>query len=420
MNLQAKKLNEVLKKSVVYSVLSSKGEDIFYPKEGILGQTAEAKGSSINATIGLGLEDNGEPMFLPSIASKLNMDPKDVFPQSFSYGENKLRELWLKKMDVDTRTSLSVVTSGLTHALSVLGYLFVNENDSIITPDLFWGNYGLIFENGCGASLNTFPLFAGDKFNIVGLREKLLSKGAKKIVLLNFPNNPTGYTVTKSEGEEIITVIKEAASAGKKLIVICDDAYAGLVYKEGILEGSLFSSLANIDKNVLAVKVDGATKELFSWGLRVGFVTFGCKGINSEVYDALEAKCAGTVRGVISNVSHLSQSLVLGALKSKNLEKERDKKYQLLKKRFMEVERVLLDEKYASCFTALPFNSGYFLCVRLKEGLDPEKIRQKLLKDFSTGVIATKGLLRIAFSSIATAQIEELFENLYGACADSV
>ena len=38
---------------------------------------------------------------------------------------------------------------------------------------------------------------------------------------------------------------------------------------------SLFGLLANLHPNLLAVKLDGATKELFVWGLRCGFVTFG-------------------------------------------------------------------------------------------------------------------------------------------------
>ena len=425
MNPQAKSLNETIAKSpIIHSLLSRKGKEIFYPKEGMLSQTAEAKGSKINATIGIGLEDDGNPMYLPSIAEKLNVDARDVFPYSFSYGENKLREVWLKGIKqhhptLKSRTTLPVVTSGLTHGLSLVGYLFVDDGDSIITPDLYWGNYNLIFKNGYGATFNTFPMFSEDGFNVAGLREKLLSKGSKKIVILNFPNNPTGYTVTKEESKEIITVFNEAAEKGKKILVVCDDAYAGLVYKEGVLEGSLFASLANLHSNVLAIKVDGATKELFSWGLRVGFVTFACKGITADVCTAVEAKCAGAVRGGISNVSHLSQSLVLGALQSASIEKERDEKYQLLQKRFMEVERVLLDEKYGEYFTSLPCNSGYFLCLKLKEGLDAEKIRQKLLQKYSTGTIATKGLLRVAFSSVPTSQIEQLFENIYGACADS-
>ncbi len=38
---------------------------------------------------------------------------------------------------------------------------------------------------------------------------------------------------------------------------------------------SIFGKLARASNNLLAIKVDGATKEEFVWGLRVGFITFG-------------------------------------------------------------------------------------------------------------------------------------------------
>ena len=47
----------------------------------------------------------------------------------------------------------------------------------------------------------------------------------------------------------------------------------GLVYENGIFKESLFSKLADLHENVLAVKVDGATKEDYAWGFRVGFIT---------------------------------------------------------------------------------------------------------------------------------------------------
>jgi len=47
---------------------------------------------------------------------------------------------------------------------------------------------------------------------------------------------------------------------------------------------------------------------------------------------------------------------------------------------------------------------------------DPEKVRQKLLMDYSTGVISLCGILRIAFSATPLAKIEVLFASLYQAC----
>ncbi|MBW2988898.1 aminotransferase class I/II-fold pyridoxal phosphate-dependent enzyme [Candidatus Woesearchaeota archaeon] len=426
MNPQAEELNETIKRSsmAAYGLLSKKGKAIFFPKRGILSQSAEAKGKKINATIGIALEDDGSPMRLKPIADKIKLDPKDVFPYSPSFGMKELREKW-KDMMIEKNPSLKgkcislpVVTNAITHGLSITGYMFVDEGDKIILPDLFWGNYKLILANGYGAILDTFETFKGDMFNVDGLREKLKEGAGKKIVLLNFPNNPAGYSPTKEEAIMIRDAIKEAAEKGNRILAIADDAYFGLVYKEGVYTESIFSEFSGLHENVLGIKLDGATKEDYAWGLRVGFITYGLKKGSEELYGALESKASGAVRGSISNDSHLSQSLVSSAFSDPGYDKEKKEKRALLKKRFDEVENALSAHKeYEEEFSALPHNSGYFMCVKLKNK-EGEEIRQRLLKKYDTGVIAIGNILRIAFSSIKTESVKKVFENIYMACKE--
>ena len=59
----------------------------------------------------------------------------------------------------------------------------------------------------------------------------------------------------------------------------------------------------------------------------------------------------------------------------------------------------------------MPFNSGYFMCVK-PIGVDPETVRQRLLSRYSTGVIVLSGLIRIAFSSVPLGKLERLFRNI--------
>lgn len=113
------------------------------------------------------------------------------------------------------------------------------------------------------------------------------------MVLLNFPNNPTGYTPTVAEGDEIVAALKEVADAGLKLVVVTDDAYFGLFFEDSLHE-SLFGKLAGISPNLLAVKVDGATKERYVWGFRVGFITYA--HASDKVLAALEQKTMGIIR----------------------------------------------------------------------------------------------------------------------------
>ncbi|WP_372936001.1 aminotransferase class I/II-fold pyridoxal phosphate-dependent enzyme [Mariniphaga sediminis] len=427
MNPQAEELNQIIrqKSTPVFEMLSERGKNIFFPKKGILGQTAEAKGTRINATIGAAIEDDGSPMRLETIASKINLDPSLVFPYAPSFGRPDLRSKW-KSMIYGKNPSLGkteisspVVTNALTHGISMAGYLFADAGDEVIVPSLFWGNYNLTLANGYGANLVTFNLFKDGGFDVDAFETKL-NEGpiGKKILILNFPNNPSGYTPTQKEVDAIISIIGKAAAKGNKLVCITDDAYFGLVYEKGIAQESIFAPLASLHENVLAVKLDGATKEDYVWGFRVGFITYATKGGDAELYGALESKTAGAIRGNISNAANISQSLMYVAYNSDEYALQKQAKFQVMQQRYVAVKEALKDEKYKKYFTALPFNSGYFMCVQLAEGLDSEKVRQTLINKYSIGTISLNGILRLAFSAVASTNVKEMFEGIYKACEE--
>ena len=418
----AQALNDDLSggKNAAFSLLSAKGRSAYFPAKGILGQSAEAKGKGINATIGTAFEEDGSPLCLECLENMVLL-PSTAFLYAPSYGIPELRAKWRdmlydKNPGLKGKTfSLPVVTNALTHALSVAGQLFLDVGDAVIVPDLYWDNYDLIFEHAYGARLKTFPAFDGSRFNVAGMKKALLAEGEKIILLLNFPNNPAGYTATVEEDEAITQAIRQAAEQGKKLVILLDDAYFGLVYEDGVSTESLFSRLVDLHPNVLAVKMDGPTKEDYVWGFRVGFMTFGIQGATPAQYKALEAKAAGIVRGTISNSSSLGQYLLLQAYQHPDYAAQKQQKYELLRRRYQAIKGILAAHpEFAASFKPMPFNSGYFMCVKLN-GVDPETVRKELLTSFDTGVIVLSGLIRLAFSSVPTNKLEDLFANLHAA-----
>lgn len=426
MNPQAQELNNLLlaNNKNVFEMLSQRGKSIFFPKKGILGQSAEAKSTKINATIGAAIEDDRSPMRLKSISDRINLDPSFAFPYAPSFGRPDIRKRWQSLIYEknpalnNTPVSLPVVTNALTHGISMAGYMFLDPGQEVLVPNLFWGNYNLTFINAYDARITTYNLFKNDGLDVDAMSEKLMADGDKKVLLLNFPNNPTGYSPTIEEMKQLIAAISKAADAGKKVVVICDDAYFGLVFEENIETQSPFAWLSNLHENVLAVKVDGPTKEDYVWGLRVGFITYGIKGGNAELYEALENKTAGAVRGNISNASNLSQSLLLHAFDSPTYKQEKQEKFDIMQTRYSAVKEVLKDGKYQKYFTALPYNSGYFMCIKLRDGLNAEAVRQLLISKYSIGVISLGDLLRIAFAAVAATDVKTLFDGIYEACKE--
>jgi len=349
LNPLALELNERLESAApeVLGMLSALGRRLYFPK-GILSQSAEAKAKAhrFNATIGIATED-GAPMHLRSIASHLaDVAPAEAFSYAPPAGQQALRERWRQKALAENPSlrgktfGLPIVTSAITHGLSLVGDLFVDPGDRIVLPDKLWGNYRLTYEVRLGAELVTFPLYAGDGFDVDGFTRTLAqaAQGREKlIVLLNFPNNPTGYMPTAAEGCAIADALDAQARAGTRIVAVLDDAYFGLFYHLGgaTLTESLFGPLSNRHENLLAVRLDGATKELFVWGLRCGFLTFGPGRVETAdaVAAVLDAKVRGAIRSGISNVCQLSQSLVEKALASPEIDAERAEKCELLRAR---------------------------------------------------------------------------------------
>ena len=403
--------------------LSKAGKRMYFPYGGILGQSGEAKGCEINATIGMAFEEDGSPLVMKCFGDNLKLDKK-AFLYAGSFGLPKLREQW-KEMEFKKNPSLKgvkfsnpVVTNALTHGIRIVAELFADTADELVCPDLFWDNYELIFQDAVGCKVRHFNTFKKGAFDAEAMKKALLAPGQKKILILNFPNNPTGYTATIEDAKKIVAAVKAAAKVGKKIVIVCDDAYFGLVYEKGIHGESLFAEFATLDKNVLAVKLDGTTKEDYVWGLRVGFISFAFKGATDEQLKALEAKAAGNVRSCISNSSSIGQHLAIAAFADKGYAKQKKEKYAVLKARYLEIRKILkAHPEYAKNFEAMPFNSGYFMCVK-PIGVDAEKVRKQLIAKYSTGAIVLSGLIRLAFSTIPKAKLAKLFANVNAAISD--
>jgi aspartate/methionine/tyrosine aminotransferase len=418
----AQAANEALAKDcpIVLEMLSARGKRFFFPAKGILAQSAEAKQKAkvANATIGIATE-GGIPMHLACVNRYFQgLTPAEIFDYAPSYGKPDVRAAWAKKQREETPSlgdhpiSSPVVTNALTHGLGLVGDLFLDPGDPVVTSDLMWENYNLNWETRLESRFDYYPFFDEKLtgFNLPGFTAALARhRGRKLVVSLNFPNNPSGYTPTRAEMEGIASALTTEAEAGTKLVVCIDDAYYGMFFDDAADRESIFGRLARASSNLLAVKVDGATKEEFVWGLRVGFLTFGVKNGTPAAYKALEDKTAGLIRAYVSNISNPGQSIVLKALGDPDFRKQQAEKVAILRGRASIAAKESRNPEYADAWDVYPFNSGYFMCVRLKDA-DADAVRSRALDELGVGTIALgKRDLRIAFSSCADAQIPAVF-----------
>lgn len=414
-----------LEHSAVWPMLSEYGKRVRFLTEGVLGQTWQARKSAyaFNATLGE-FKELGKDTCIQALHEKLSaFAPADVYPYAQPGGLPQLRQLWREKMlEENTKLreqtiSLPLVCAGLTHGLSLVGELFLDPGDPVILHDLHWENYELIFETRSRGKIVSYPTFSEGGLNIAGLKRSILEEPSQKqLVILNFPNNPTGYMPTEAEVLQLRDALLECAQAGKKLTILCDDAYYGFWYDDGILTESIFGYLTGLHPNILTVRLDGATKEYFAGGLRIGFLTFG--GQAPEVLDALTQKVMGAIRINVSSCSHLSQTILITCLQSAEIRRELAEKKEKLRRRGRLAMEYCRTGSAAGAWEAYPFRAGYFICIEVKT--DAQTLRSHLLEDYGIGVIALNDhLIRIALPCLEEPEIDRLFCLLDQAIAEA-
>jgi len=279
-----------------------------------------------------------------------------------------------------------------------------------------------------------------------------ISKVQEKIILiLGFPNNPTGYIPNQEELEEILNALKEAQKTiskpiiiivddayepyvYSKIIIIVDDAYEPYVYSKDVINRSIFYALHELEEDIIPIKLDGITKELLLYGGRIGFITIGLKPqwvknaqelttLNTE----LDNKLSGLLRTTISNANHFYQSLILKLFDDIGMDgliQKREKVINLLKERYEKINAEFSKIKNEH-ISVDPNAGGFFIFVNLNpEVIKANDFADHLLKKYKVGVIPIEKQhdningIRIAYCSIDIRKIPEFVNRIDQALRD--
>lgn len=407
------------------SFFSKLGENIILPQDVLIQskETAAVTGA-INATIGIATI-NKKAMSLPSINKVLaELNNSDYLPYSPTPGLPKMRELWKEKILADNPSinkdflSLPMVTTGITQGIDIAANLFSQKGDALLLPNLFWQNYAQIYTIKLGNTIYKYNQFdENNEFSIKNFKKVLYSIKEDKIsLILNFPNNPTGYTPSDAELDSLVEVINIFAkeNTNKQIIIVSDDAYFGLFFEENHKTPTLSATYKLAEnENCLIVKLDGITKEFYSWGLRVGFITYYTK--NDELRKILLEKTQGYLRSTTSSPSNLSQQIAVRLLDNKQSLEEKEINDKIIEERYNELKQAISKENLNSLITVLPFNSGYFFTIKLPSNINAHEFRLKFLNEYKYGVYSMDDEhIRIAFSCLDKELIPELINKFKG------
>ncbi|HIF51427.1 MAG TPA: alanine transaminase [Thiotrichaceae bacterium] len=215
---------------------------------------------------GMGNPDQPTP---PHIVEKLveASQRDDTHGYSISRGIPRLRRAicnWYKtRYDVDLDPELeAIVTLGSKEGLAHLAMAVVDRGDAVLVPNPAYPihPYGFVL---AGADVRHVPIGPGIDF-FEELEKSLRDNWPKpKILLINFPNNPTSQCVDREFFNKIIKIAKE-----HKIWVVQDLAYADIVF-DGYTAPSILQVPGAKD---IAVEFFSMSKSYNMPGWRVGFM----------------------------------------------------------------------------------------------------------------------------------------------------
>lgn len=326
-------------------------------------------------------------------------------PESYMYSLHDTKELketiqaWYRKryqVELDTETeilSLQGSQEGLAHVALAL----CDEGDTVLIPAPSYP----IFANGpkiAGANLYEMPMLKEHEYLIQfdAIPEEIAEKA--KMMIISYPNNPTGATAPDSFYEELIRFAKT-----HDIIVIHDTAYSNLVFDGE--EGKSFLYYAGAKD--IGIEFNSFSKTYGMAGARIGI----CVG-NAEI--------VGILRKLKSNIDYgmflpIQKAAIAALTQDQSIVKETRDTYQRRRNRIV-AGAAAAGWHIASC------KSTMFLWAQIPEGFgSSEEFALNLLK--CSGMLVTPGSSFGAYGEgfvrIALVQSDEVIEQALQALKES-
>ncbi|MFW9876192.1 MAG: pyridoxal phosphate-dependent aminotransferase [Candidatus Thorarchaeota archaeon] len=334
------------------------------PKSAIRELFDIASGRSDIISLGIGQPDFNTPE--PVIQGNINALKKNITMYAPTRGIPELLELIEKKMDKFNKISVNwkeniIVTNGASQAITLAFASLFNPGDEIIISS---PNFVSYFYCATFFGIKVVEVKRNKDFssNIEGIRNAITNK--TKAMLINSPNNPTGYVLRLKELKEIVDIIIE-----HDLYLITDEVYENYIY-----DGFKHISPASLnDMFERTVTVNAISKLFSATGFRLGYAV-----ASKEIIDLMEKFHQYTVAGT----NHAAQYGFIEALKMgtdffKEIWQSFDKRRNLVYNRLNEMGFDII--KPIGAFYVMPSTKNF--------NLTGKEISQKLMKEQAVAVV---------------------------------
>ena len=304
----------------------------------------------------------------------------------WSYREALSR--YYKKCGIDVTKDEILVTTGGSEALLFTMMAILDPGDEVIVPEPFYTNYTAFAIQG-SASVVPVTCYAENGFKLPPI-EDIAAKvtDRTRAIVLNNPNNPTGYVCTPDEIDAIAKLCIE-----RDLFLISDE-----VYREFVWDGFETKSVMNcpgLEQH--AIIVDSVSKRYSACGARVGCIVTRNEAILDATLKMGQARlCPPTIDQLAAEAAVDVPDSYFEEV-SAEYTRRRDCVFEALSK----MEGVVSKKSHGAfyCVAKLPIDDGDKFCQWMLETFDHGG--ETVMMAPASGFYATEGLgrdeVRIAY-----------------------
>jgi len=178
-----------------------------------------------------------------------------------------------------------IVTVGASQALEAAFITLLNPGDEVIIITPAYITYVPIIVM-CGASIVPIVTRADEGFKLTPEALSAAISDKTKMLVLNYPSNPTGGVMTHEDYEAIAQILRL-----KDIVVISDEIYSELTY--GVTHASIAQCVGMKEKTIL---INGFSKAYAMTGWRLGYMCSTPEIIkNISVYHSNAILCPQTI-----------------------------------------------------------------------------------------------------------------------------
>lgn len=364
----------------------------------------------VNGTVGSILDEEGNLAVLDVVLEAYKrLTPRQICAYAPIKGYEKFLESCIDQCFGHSRPDGYIeacATPGGTGVLHHVIHNYAVPGDEILITDWHWGAYNSLIDYP-NNKVSTFEFLNEEgQFNLVSFREKvdeILNRQKNLVIILNgIANNPTGYSMSVSEWQAAVDVLKAAVEGQDKNVILVPDV-AYLDYSGEKEEcRKFFKVFGNLPKNILVIVAYTLSKGFTLYGQRQGamIAVTSDKDVAKEFVDVNQYASRATWSNCNSAAQNVMIDICSDPEKIRRLDRERDVYYKLIQER----AAVFVKEAKEAGVKIVPYISGFFITIPV-EGA--QKVCDLLEKENIFLVPMKKGI-RLAVCSISKAKMKGL------------